>query len=40
MDVVNQDLKTLNLSKTLIFDRKEWKERIHVADPNIVGKRL
>ena len=40
MDVVNQDLKTLNLSKTLIFDRKEWKDRIHVADPNIVGKRL
>ena len=40
MDVVNEDLKTLNLSKTLIFDRKEWKERIHVTDPNIVGKRF
>ena len=40
MEVVKIDLKKFNLSKDFTQDRSEWRNRIQVADPNIVGTRL
>ena len=40
MNVVKIDMKKCNLSKDLIQDRLEGRNRIHVADPIIVGTRL
>jgi hypothetical protein len=40
MEVINSDLKKLHLSKDLAQNRTEWRNRIHVADPNMVGIRL
>ena len=40
MEIVKIDLKKYNLSEDLARDRSEWRNRIHVADPNIVGIRL
>ena len=40
MEVVQMDLKNYNLSKDLAQDRSEWRKRIHVAYPSIVGTRL
>ena len=37
MEVVRIDLMKCKLSKDLAKDRLEWKNIIHVADPNIVG---
>ena len=37
MEVIRIDLKKCNLSKDLAQDRLEWRNKIHVADPNIVG---
>lgn len=37
MDVVRIDLKKSNLPEDLALDRLEWRNNIHVADPNIVG---
>ena len=34
------DMKKCNFSKDLAQDRSDWRNRIHVADPNIVGTRL
>ena len=38
MDVVSIDIKKCNLPKHL--DRLKWRNKIHVADPNIVWTRL
>ena len=40
MRVVKIDLKKCNLSEDLAQDRSEWRNRIHIANPNIVGTRL
>ena len=40
MEVVKIDLKTWNLFENFAQDRSEQRNRIHVADPNIVGARL
>ena len=40
MDVVKIDLKNCNLFEDLVYDRSEWRNIIHVADPNIVQARL
>ena len=40
MEVINSDLKKFHLSKDLTQNRTEWRNRIHVADPNMVGIRL
>ena len=40
MEVVKIDIKMCNLSKDLVQDRSEWRNRIYVANPNIVGTRL
>ena len=37
MAVVKLDLKKCNSSEDLAQDRLEWGNRIHVAEPNIVG---
>ena len=37
IEVVKIDLKKCNLSENLVHDRSEWKNRIHVADLNIVS---
>ena len=38
MEVVKIDLKKCNLSKDLAQASSEWRNKIHVADPNIVGQ--
>ena len=38
--VVKIDMKKYNLSENLAQDKLEWRNIIHVADPNIVGTRL
>ena len=40
MEVVKIDLKKCNLSEDLAQARSEWRNKIHVADPNLVGTRL
>ena len=40
MEVVMIDLKKSNLFEDLAEDRLEWRNIIHVAEPNIVGRRL
>ena len=40
VDVKKIDLKKCNLYEDLAYDRSEWRNKIHVADPNIVGTRL
>ena len=40
MDVVTIDMKKCNLSEDLAQDRSEWRNKICVADANIVGIRL
>ena len=40
MEVVRLDIKKCNLSKDWAQDRLEWRNMIHVANPNIVGIRL
>ena len=40
MEELKIDLKTCNLSEDLVQDRLGWKNRIHAANPNIVGIRL
>ena len=40
IEVVRMDLKKWKLYEGLAQDRLEWRNRIHVADPNIVGTRL
>ena len=40
MEVVTIDLKKCNLSRELAPDRLEWRNRIHIANPNIVGTRF
>ena len=40
MEVVKINTKKCNLSEDLARDRSEWRNRICVADPNIVGTRL
>ena len=40
IEVVKINMKKCNLSKDLAQDRSEWRNRIRVADPNIVGTRL
>ena len=37
MEVVWIDMEKCNLSEDLAQDRLEWRNRIHVANPNIVG---
>ena len=39
MEIVKIDMK-YGLSEDLAWDRSEWRNRIHVADPNLVGTRL
>ena len=39
-EVVRLDLKKCNLSEDLAPDRSEWRNIIHVEDPNIDGTRL
>ena len=38
--VVGIDIKKCNLSKDLVKDGLEWRNIIHVVDPNIVGTRF
>ena len=40
MEVVKIDLNKCNLSEDLARDKFEWRNKTHVADPNIVGTRL
>ena len=40
MDVVKIDLKKYNLLEDLAHDRLEWRNRVHVADPNLARTRL
>ena len=40
MDVVKIDIKKCNLFEDLTQDRTEWRNKICVADPNILGTRL
>ena len=40
MEVVTIDLKKCSLSEDLAQDRLEWRKKIHVTNPNMVGKRL
>ena len=40
MEVVMFDMQKRNLSEDLGYDRPEWRNKIHVTDPNIVGTRL
>ena len=40
VEVVKIDMKKCNLSEDQAQDRLEWRNRIRVANPNIVGKRL
>ena len=40
MEVLRIDLRKCNLSEDLAQDRLEWRNKIHVIDPNIVGTRL
>lgn len=38
--MVRIDMKKCHLSEDLAPDRMEWRSRIHVVDPNIIGTRL
>ena len=38
--VVKTDMKKCNLFENLAYDRSEWRNRIRVTNPNIVGTRL
>ena len=40
MEVVRIDLQKCNLFEDLAHDRLEWRNKIHVADPNIVETRF
>ena len=40
MDIIQINLKKCNLSEDLTQYRSEWRNRNHVAKPNIVGTRL
>ena len=40
MEVVEIGTKKCNLFEDLVQDRSEWRNRIRVADRNIVGTRL
>ena len=40
MEVVKINLKKYNLSEDLAEDRLEWRNKLYVTDPNIVGTRL
>ena len=33
-DVVRKDIKLLNLIEHIALYRKEWRKRIHIAEPN------
>ncbi|MDR5650629.1 hypothetical protein QKW61_013705, partial [Staphylococcus nepalensis] len=35
--VLRKDVILVNLSKQAAVDRVQWKKRIHVADPNLLG---
>ena len=37
-DVINKDLKELNLRPEDALDRKLWRERTHTADPKDLGQ--
>ena len=37
MEVVKLNIKKCNLSEDLAQDRSKWRNKICVADPNIVG---
>ena len=39
-DVIKMNIRKCNLSENLAQDRSEWRNKIRVADPNIVGTRL
>ena len=38
MDVVKITMKKCNLSKDLTKDKSKWRNRISIADPNILGQ--
>ena len=40
MEVVKINIKKCKLSKDLAKDRLEWRNKIRVTDPNIVGTRV
>ena len=40
IELARIDPKKCNLYEDLVSDRLEWRSKIHVADPNIVGTRL
>ena len=40
MGVVKIDMKKCNLSEDFAQDRSKWRNRIRLANPNIVGTRL
>ena len=40
VEVVKINKKKCRLSKDLAQDRLEWRNKIHIADPNIIGTRL
>ena len=39
MKAIRLDLKTCNLFKDLAKDKSEWRDKVYVAYPNIVGTR-
>ena len=40
MDVIKMDVMKSNLFEDLARDRSEWRNKIHVAEPSMVGTRL
>lgn len=40
MEIVKIDQKNCNVFEDLAQDRSEWRNRIHVANPNIIRTRL
>jgi len=40
MEMVQTDLKSLNVEVNLIYDQEEWRRRIHIGNPTSLGLRI
>lgn len=40
MEMVQTDIKSLNIEVNLIYDKKEWHRRIHIGNPTSLGLRI
>jgi len=40
MEMVQTDIKSLNIEVNLIYDQKEWRRRIHIGNPTSLGLRI